>query len=102
MNCVMKVLNSNLIVKEIQAEVDKNGLIMKYDDANQYMFVKLVYDVPESLAVELGIETYKLAEAIFVIKRCAKIEFLDGCYIIDRKDLVAYLDKDEFKNIIGG
>lgn len=93
------MLNDNLIVKEVQKETTSNGLIMKYDDDNPYMFVKLAKDLPEEYANEIGVELYELPDTIFVIKRVAKIPFMNDFYIVSKKDVIAYMSKKEFEEV---
>ena len=75
----------------------KDGIMIKYDDSNQYMFVKLVYDLPKDYADELGVEVYELSDLVFVIKRVAKVPFINDYYVVDRKDVVCYMTTKEFE-----
>lgn len=95
----MRVLNDNLLVKELQKNLTNDGILIKYDDSNPYMFVKLMYDLPNTFAEELGVEAYELPNLVFMIKRVAKIPVINDCFAISKKDIICFMTRKEFDEL---
>ena len=92
----MIMLNDSLLVKEVVKETQVNGIIMKADDDNQYMFVKVI-DSNDDFKKKIGDEN--VYNNVFIIRRVAKLPFLLDKYIINTKDIIGYMSEDEFNKI---
>ena len=89
----MLVTKKNLYVKELIKDLKVDGLVQKYDDNSDFMFVKIIEVGKE---IENKVEYQDKENTVLVLKRIAKIPFISG-YFINEEDILAILTKEEFE-----
>lgn len=91
----MVVLGKRLLVKELIKDIKINGLIQKYDDSSDFMFVQVI-EIGEGLQDKP--EYQNIENLVLVLKRIAKIPFIES-YFINEEDILAVMSKDEFEEL---
>ena len=88
----MLVLGKSLLVKELKKDLVVDGITQRYDDSNAYMFVE---------AIEIGEDLHSIPAlsnngAVIIIKRIAKVPFIENMYFIHYDDILAIMDREEY------
>lgn len=91
----MVVLKNGLIVKELIKDIIIDGLIQKYDDSSDFMFVKII-QIGEELIKKPEYQNTK--DLVLMLRRINKVPTPFG-YYINESDVLAVLTDDEFNQI---
>ena len=91
----MKLFGNNILVEELRDNLVLDGVLIKYDDSNQYMFAKII-NLPEKLISELDLNVAD----IIIINRVTKLPFIDGNYFINSNNIIASLTKEEYNKLV--
>ena len=93
----MIVTKNNFLVKEIKADlVTSSGLLVKYDDASDFIFVRII---EVGLEIRDKIIYQDKDHIVLVLNRINKRPFIEGQYFINENDILAIISDDEFSKL---
>lgn len=95
----MIMLKDYILIDELKDDIIKDGITIKYDDNNQYMFSTII-DISPEASGKLSIY-YNIEDMILLTKRIAKLPFMEN-YIISFEDVIGIYTKEEYEKLIKG
>lgn len=95
----MQLRKNFILVNELKDDIIVDGILTKYDDNNNFMFVEVIQASNNAYS---EISQYTDPDnVVLVISRIAKTPFLTN-YVITLDDVLMLLTKEEYNKLIKG
>lgn len=95
----MKLLKDYILIEELKDDMIQDGITLKYDDNNPYMFSRIL-----EASDKAGDELFKydgLNKLVLLTKRISKLPLYEN-YIISLEDVIGLYTIDEYNKLIKG
>lgn len=91
---MIRLCHDNILVKEIKRDSKAGALIVNQDESSAYMFCGII-----AISAEAERILQPTSNNLLVVRRTAKLPYIQNEFFISYKDVVAVIDLDYMEEI---